>query len=136
MVIAIAPIAAMVRAAFSLFGGLNAGTPLEIASTPVNAVQPEANARNVRNASASPVSPTCSGRTCQPALSATGRHPTTARPSPTAIMTITPAMNRYVGTANVRPGLPHPTQVHRHQQQHKPDVDRHPVAGSATAPPR
>ena len=35
-----------------LFGFLNAGTPLLIASTPVSAVQPEENARSSRNTSA------------------------------------------------------------------------------------
>ena len=57
-VIATTPIASIVRAAFSAFGALNAANPLEIASTPVNAVHPDANARNVNNASASPVSRT------------------------------------------------------------------------------
>ena len=37
-----------VVAALRLFGGWNAGTPLETASTPVSAVQPEANARRTR----------------------------------------------------------------------------------------
>ena len=37
-----------VVAAFCASGGLNAGTPLEIASTPVMAVQPLANARRTR----------------------------------------------------------------------------------------
>ena len=36
-------------AALRLFGGLNAGTPLEIASTPVSAAQPEENVRSSRN---------------------------------------------------------------------------------------
>ena len=82
------PIAAMVRAAFSPLGGWNAGTPLEIASTPVSAVQPEENARSARNSSASPVRPTWpgSGLICQPALSATGASPKTVRPRPMAII--------------------------------------------------
>jgi hypothetical protein len=101
--IAVMPIAARVRAAFSLLGGLNAGTPLEIASTPVSAVQPEANARSARMVSARPVSPIRSGRTCQCADSASGAWPSTASPRPTAIMTMMPAMNAYVGTANARP---------------------------------
>ena len=76
----------MVRAAFSLLGGLNAGTPLEIASTPVSAVQPDANARNANRSNANPVSPTWCGRICQPADSATGGCPNAARPRPTATM--------------------------------------------------
>jgi hypothetical protein len=58
IVIANPPSSSRVVAAFLLFGALNAGTPLEMASTPVNAVHPDANARNVNNASASPVSRT------------------------------------------------------------------------------
>ena len=53
---AMPPISASVVAAFRLFGGLNAGTPLAIASTPVSAVQPEANARSAKNSSARPAS--------------------------------------------------------------------------------
>ena len=60
MVIARAPIAAIVRAALSALGFRNAGTPLEMASTPVSAVQPEENARSASSASASVLSPTCS----------------------------------------------------------------------------
>ena len=45
MVMAVMPIAAMVVAAFWDLGLRNAGTPLEIASTPVSAVQPLENAR-------------------------------------------------------------------------------------------
>ena len=49
---AITPIATSVIWAFLAFGGRNAGTPLAIASTPVSAVQPEENARSVKNISA------------------------------------------------------------------------------------
>ena len=49
------PSIASVEAAFLLFGGLNAGTPLLMASTPVSAVQPEVNARKLRKARAKPV---------------------------------------------------------------------------------
>ena len=41
--------------AFFHSGGLKAGTPSEIASTPVSAVHPEAKARASRKAPASPV---------------------------------------------------------------------------------
>ena len=47
--IAMPPSSSSVVAAFLLFGDLNAGTPLEIASTPVSAAQPEENVRNSRN---------------------------------------------------------------------------------------
>ena len=43
-----------VAAAFFASGGLNAGTPLETASTPVIAVQPLANARSTRNVDEAP----------------------------------------------------------------------------------
>ena len=42
------PMMASVSAAFFALGFLNAGTPLLTASTPVNAVHPEANARMAR----------------------------------------------------------------------------------------
>ncbi len=48
MVTASAPSSSSVVAAFLLFGFLNAGTPLEMASTPVSAAQPEENVRNSR----------------------------------------------------------------------------------------
>ncbi|GAA3215405.1 hypothetical protein GCM10020256_16980 [Streptomyces thermocoprophilus] len=51
------PIIASVVAAFFDFGLRNAGTPLEIASTPVSAAQPEENARSSRNTKAKPARP-------------------------------------------------------------------------------
>ena len=49
-----------VAAALRLFGGSNEGTPLETASTPVSAVQPDANARRTRKTvSRPPVSAVC-----------------------------------------------------------------------------
>ena len=45
IVTAIVPSRSSVVAALRLFGLRNAGTPLEIASTPVSAAQPEENAR-------------------------------------------------------------------------------------------
>ena len=56
IVIAIAPSRNSVEAAFLLLGRLNAGTPLEIASTPVSAAQPDENARASRNIRANVVS--------------------------------------------------------------------------------
>jgi hypothetical protein len=49
---AIAPMANSVICALRALGGRNAGTPFAIASTPVSAVQPEENARNVKKVSA------------------------------------------------------------------------------------
>ena len=51
------PMSSRVVAALSLLGFLKAGTPFEIASTPVSAAQPEENARSSRKAAASPVTP-------------------------------------------------------------------------------
>ena len=45
---------ASVAAALRHFGGRKVGTPLQTASTPVSAVQPEANARSTRTTSSSP----------------------------------------------------------------------------------
>ena len=58
-----------VVAAFLLFGFLNAGTPFEIASTPVRAVQPEEKALANKNTKAKPVT-LCSAVIVQSALSA------------------------------------------------------------------
>ena len=49
------PSSSSVVAAFLLFGFLNAGTPLEMASTPVSAAQPEENARASSATMANPV---------------------------------------------------------------------------------
>ena len=49
------PSSSSVVAAFLLFGFLNAGTPLEIASTPVSAAQPEEKVRASRKIMAKPV---------------------------------------------------------------------------------
>ena len=51
-----AAIIARVAAALRDFGFWNAGTPLEIASTPVSAAEPEEKPRASRNSSATPVS--------------------------------------------------------------------------------
>ncbi len=55
IVIEIVPSSSSVVAAFLLFGLRNAGTPFEIASTPVRAALPEENARASRKTRARPV---------------------------------------------------------------------------------
>ncbi len=60
MVTASRPIIASVVAAFFDLGLRKAGTPLEIASTPVRAAQPEEKARRRRKTSAKPARPWCS----------------------------------------------------------------------------
>ena len=57
MVMATPPSSASVVAAFLLLGLRKAGTPLEMASTPVSAAEPEENARASRITSASSVRP-------------------------------------------------------------------------------
>ena len=48
IVIARIPMIVSVAAALRLLGGWNAGMPFDTASTPVSAVQPDANARSTR----------------------------------------------------------------------------------------
>ena len=65
---------ARVFAALRALGGRNAGTPLLIASTPVSAVQPEANAR--RTSSRVKIPPTWAVRcSCWVAVAASGSCP-------------------------------------------------------------
>ncbi len=59
--IAITPIDISVLAALRACGRRKAVTPLEIASTPVRALQPEANARSRTTRPTPPASPTCAG---------------------------------------------------------------------------
>src|SRR5665811_308853 len=63
-----------VAEALRLLGGRKVGTPLLTASTPVSAVQPEANARSSRMMSAAPTGPPCEKPS--DADSATGVWPT------------------------------------------------------------
>jgi hypothetical protein len=91
-----------VVAALRDFGLRNAGTPLEIASTPVSAAQPEENARASRKISATVVSGWSqpgSGRIVRSALSTSGSVPLSSRMNPHAHMPMMAVMKRYVGTA-------------------------------------
>ena len=82
--IAITPIQSSVLAALRACGRRNAVTPFEIASTPVNALHPEANARNRTIAPTPPARPTCVGSgTCavgHPVISPRIRPITTSAP--------------------------------------------------------
>jgi hypothetical protein len=96
IVIATAPSSSSVVAALRLFGGLNAGTPLEMASTPVRAAHPDENVRRIRNANANVVRSSCpgSGTTCSPALGARRSSPRTKiRKNPVSSMPIITIMN-------------------------------------------
>ncbi len=104
-------------AALRLFGGLNAGTPLEIASTPVSAAQPEENVRSSRKTSANPVT-LCSARISRPALGAWRSSPSTKiRNRPVSSMPTMTIMKPYVGMANSRARLAQAAQVQRGQQR-------------------
>ncbi len=102
IVTAIIPSSSSVVAALRDFGLRNAGTPLEIASTPVSAAQPEENARASRKIRATVVSgssqPGC-GAISRTALSTSGRVPLSIRMKPHAHIPRIAVMKRYVGTA-------------------------------------
>jgi hypothetical protein len=105
-VIEIRPSSSSVVAALRDLGRWKAGTPLEIASTPVSAAHPEENARASRVSSPIVVNGSSqpgSGWTVRSALSTSGRSPMASRIRPTAAMPRTATMNRYVGTANRPP---------------------------------
>ena len=85
-----------VARAFCHSGGLKAGTPSEMASVPVRAAQPEANARNTRKA----VSDSVGGGVGE---ATDVRSPRARRTAPTANMKNMPPMNRYVGAARMVP---------------------------------
>ena len=97
IVMAVRPSNSSVVAALRLLGGLNAGTPFAIASTPVSAAQPDENVRTSRNANAKPASD-CSARMCTPLateLSACSVSPRTKmRNSPHTTIPRMAAMNR------------------------------------------
>src|SRR6266511_3429191 len=63
-VIAIPPMISRVRAAFLPGGGRNALTPFEIASTPVSAAAPDANARRTTNTPTAPAPAAMGCGTC------------------------------------------------------------------------
>jgi hypothetical protein len=88
MVTARPPSSSNVVAAFLLLGGLNAGTPLEMASTPVSAAQPEENVRSSRKPIATwDMAPACSPLMVSPALGARRSSPSTKiRNSPVSTM--------------------------------------------------
>jgi hypothetical protein len=103
-----AAIATSVWAAFRGSGGLNAGTPLAIASVPVNATEPPANARS------SSRMVTASSGSGAPGRGEGGGAPspmTTIRNVPIAIMIRAEKTNRYVGTAKMLPDSRSPRRL-------------------------
>ena len=105
MVMESTPIISRVVAALRLFGFWNAGTPFEIASTPVRAAQPDEKARSSRKAVAMPAMASWlgSGMSSNWALSACPRLPVTAWTTPTTPIPTMPRMNAYTGTAKALP---------------------------------
>ena len=89
---AMIPSRASVVAAFLLFGARNAGTPLLIASTPVSAVQPDANAFSSTKTSRKPLSWLDDAGTARCALSACGGWPKATLVSPQTISRATTPM--------------------------------------------
>jgi len=74
------PMSSRVAAALALLGLRKAGTPLEMASTPVSAAQPEEKARSRMNVAAMPVRACPSaGTSSKPALGARPSVPVTSR---------------------------------------------------------
>jgi hypothetical protein len=104
MAIAIEPSSNSVVAAFLLFGGLKAGTPLEMASTPVSAAQPDENVRRSRNTNAKLVRWLSSAEITRSALGARRSWPRmNTRTSPVRIIAMMTMMNAYVGMENAVP---------------------------------
>ena len=110
-----AAIRASVVAAFLDFGLLNAGTPLEMASTPVSAADPEEKLRANRKISGRPVS-ACSASMWKEALCAGTSAPKMNWTRPVSIIAAIEKMNAYTGIANAEPGLPDAAQVGRADQ--------------------
>jgi hypothetical protein len=97
-VIAITPIASSVRAAFLPGGGLNAFTPFEIASTPVSAEAPDANACSSTKTPTAPAPAAIGSVACT-----VGQSPAAQRPTPVPTIANITTTNAYVGIANSTP---------------------------------
>ncbi len=93
MVTEMTPMSSRVAAALALLGFLKAGTPLEIASTPVSAAHPEEKARSSRNMAASPTA-SCPGSatSSRPALGAWPKVPVNPLMNPHTPMPMMPNM--------------------------------------------
>jgi hypothetical protein len=96
---AIPPRIASVAAAFRAWGRWKALVPFAIASTPVSALQPDANARSATAVDAVVAVPTAAGS----GTVAFGQSPSPHFPRPRAIIAPIATTNPYVGRANSRP---------------------------------
>jgi hypothetical protein len=127
IVTAIAPSSSSVVAALRPLRLRNAGTPLEIASTPVSAAQPDANARRSRNANAKLVSPLVNSSwttSSYCALSAAASRPSRAEEAPRRHAE--DRRDEHVGRDREhRPRLLEPAQVHGREEQHCQHGNQH-----------
>ena len=120
MVTAMVPSSSRVVAAFLLFGFRNAGTPLEMASTPVNAAEPEEKARASSATMAKPVKAAYFGSASIPywalcACTLVAEHQDPEQPvHDHADDAHHEAVDR---DGEHGAGLAHPTEVQRHQDQ-------------------
>jgi hypothetical protein len=95
------PMIASVDAAFLAWGRLNAGTPFEIASTPVSAVAPCEKALRIAKSPTAAAVVAAAGSSSE--LTPTGGQPPRQRVIPTPTRTRIDATNPYVGIANSVP---------------------------------
>ncbi len=116
-------IAVSVVRALWLSGGLNAGTPLEIASVPVNAAQPEENARNISQSVRPCVATTVSwgGASCR---SEPGVSPSMTFARPVRIIAPIIRRKKYVGAANIVPDSRTPLRLPERNQRDDSDAYR------------
>ena len=110
MVMAMVPMMARVSAAFLACGRRKAGTPFEMASTPVSAVEPEEKARRMTN---SPMGPATLASSAAGAIGSADGQPPRHRKSPTPIIVTIDAMKAYVGNANSVPDSRTPRRLAR-----------------------
>ena len=123
MVTEMVPSSSRVVAAFLLFGFWKAGTPLEIASTPVSAAEPEEKARASRATMAKPGEGGVLRIGLDPVLRAVRLHVLAEHQDPEQAVDDHPddADHEAVdGDGEQLPGLADATQVQRHQQQRRP----------------
>ena len=129
MVMAMMPIAAMVAAAFVDLGLRKAGTPLEIASTPVSAVQPLEKARRTSITRASPARFASPGSGVDAVRGALGDRRVTEQIAEQARAD----HDQYAADEQIRrgrerlAGLAYAAQVHRGQEGDEDERQRHAV---------
>src|SRR5256885_6137683 len=96
IVAAMIPMISRVSDAFLAWGRRNAGTPFEIASTPVSAVAPDENAFRITKIVTTPTPAARSGSRGIPAGSLETGHPPRHFATPTTTVIVTQRMKQYV----------------------------------------